>query len=80
MTEKRVELKPGLLVRFSYDGEEAEGTVRSVGPKRVHIQSGDRGVYVSPDDIIGVVRIPADNELPLLGERFRLFGGIENDN
>lgn len=75
--DTRVELSSGLIVRFHYDGEEADGTVRSVGPKRVHIQSGDRGVYVSPDDVIGVVRVPADNELPLLGERFRLFGGVE---
>jgi hypothetical protein len=77
MDENIIELRPGLIVRFWYDGEKADGTVRSVGPKRVHIQSGDRGVYVSPDDVIGVVRVPADNELPLLGERFRLFGGIE---
>ncbi|RCU47909.1 hypothetical protein DU504_11765 [Haloplanus salinus] len=72
-----VELKPGLIVRFCYDGEKVDGTVRSVGPKRVHIQSGDRGVYVSPDDVIGVVRVPAENELPLLGERFRLLGGVK---
>ena len=72
-----VELKPGLIVRFWYDGEKVDGTVRSVGSKRVHIQSGDRGVYVSPDDVIGVVRVPAENELPLLGERFRLLGGVK---
>lgn len=75
MSEK-IELRTGLIVRFNKDGETAEGTVRGVGPKRVHIQSGDRGVYVDPDDILGVVRVPKDNEIPLLGERFRLGGGL----
>lgn len=72
-----IELRPGLIVRFEKGGKEAEGTVRSVGPSRVHIKSGDRGVYVSPDEIRGVVRVPAENEIPLLGERLRLHGGID---
>ncbi|SEG35087.1 hypothetical protein SAMN04488133_1978 [Halobellus limi] len=73
---KKIELRPGLLVRFEYDSNVADGTIRSVGSKRIHIQSGDKGVYVSPDDILGVVREPKENELPLLGERFRLSGGV----
>lgn len=70
------QLETGHIVEFRKDGQRAEGTVRSVGPSRVHIQSGDTGVYVDPNDVIRVVRIPADNEIPLLGERFRLGGGL----
>jgi hypothetical protein len=66
------------LIEFEYDGQVAQGTVRGVGPKRIHVQSGDRGVYISPDDVYCIVRVPAEGELPLLGERFRLAYGLDS--
>jgi hypothetical protein len=75
MTQKEIE--PGHIVAFQHEDGEAQGTVRSVGPKRVHIQSGQRGVYVDPDDVLRIVRTPKDNELPLFGENFRFSDGIE---
>lgn len=74
---KKSVLQPGYIVEFRYDDERVKGTVISAGQRRVHIQSGHTGVYVHPNDVIRVVRIPDKNEIPLLGERLRFSGGID---
>lgn len=69
------ELERGNVVRFNYEGDTYEGTVLSAGKHRVHIQSGNRGVYRAYSEIIRV--LPVKNEIPRLGERLRFRGGLE---
>lgn len=67
----------GDRVVFHYDpeGRRRAGLVRRVSPNVITIRSGDTEVEVRPADVIE--KEPAgNNELPLLGERFRLSGGV----
>jgi hypothetical protein len=69
-------LERGDMVRFRYEGETYEGSVESAGPTRVHIRSADRGVYVDPEDVLGIVKKLPENGVPVMGERFRFSGGL----
>lgn len=69
-------IESGRRATFNYHGKKAEGYILAAGPTRVHIQSGNRGVYVSPDDVLSTRPVPED-EIPMLGERLRLFGGVD---
>ena len=62
---------------FYYEPEERErsGLVRRVSPNVITIRSGDAEIEVHPSDVKETAP-PRENELPLLGERFRLSGGV----
>jgi len=70
------ELERGDIVRFRYEGETYEGSVKSAGRSRVHIQSADHGVYVDSEDVLGIVKKLPENGVPVMGERFRFSGGL----
>ena len=70
-----IEIEAGVSVQFRYHGEVAWGTVLAAGPKRVHIESGRKRVYVAPADVLKH-RKKRPGTIPFLGENLRLSGGL----
>lgn len=70
-------IKRGERAVFYYEPEDREraGLVRYVSPNSVTIRSGDTEVEVHPSDVKETAP-PRENSLSLLGERFRLSGGV----